>query len=141
MSDEKESPPPQWAVEMLEQQERQEAHLRAISDRQRRTAKAVADLALGMQAETHQSRARHSELLGVALAQRAQRTLAAGGAREREDDTDRVEIAKGVDVELSRARQRQLVQLFLTVLKAALLLAAGSIATLVHQLITASPTK
>jgi hypothetical protein len=117
--------------------------LSRLEDHQRRTARAVADLARGHQLEARQARARHGELLGIALASLPGATAQAAGGeleepepghlalRKRRDPSVRIQLPEGVTVELPR---KKILGLSVTLLKAAWYIGVGLLVAL-HWLV------
>lgn len=82
------------------------------ADRQRATARAVADLTLGLNAAKTAALARHDELTGLLLGFRAE-VLNPQGERRRlssEDRTDSFKLPTGDRVELTRRTQRRILR-------------------------------
>lgn len=91
--------------------ERIEAELRQCKERQKVTARAVADLAIGLNSGERQARDRHQELLGVALGQLAERKVAERTRKNSDDYTDKFKIPGGQgSVELTRGAQKRIVK-------------------------------
>lgn len=83
--------------------------LHQLAERQKLTAKAVADLALGLNSAERQARDRHQELVGIALGSIAERRT----ERERkssEDQTDSFKLSTGDKFELTRRTQKRIVR-------------------------------
>lgn len=99
--------------------ERIEEELRQCKDRQKVTARAVADLAIGLNSYARQSRDQHQELLGIVLGTMAEKRQ----ERERknsDDYTDKFKIPGGQgSVELTRGAQRRIIKWVLLAVVAA----------------------
>jgi hypothetical protein len=90
-----------------------EAQLAKIAERQKATARSVADLALGLNHESISHRDRHAETQGLILGLSAE--LRQAPARERRDSEDTKDfplpgLADGEHVRLSKRTQRKIIR-------------------------------
>ncbi len=96
---------------------REEARLG--KERQKVTARAVADLAIGLNSGERQARDRHQELLGIVMGAFAEKKIVERRRKDSEDQTDSFRIPGGQGhVELTRGAQRKLVKWVLLALAA-----------------------
>lgn len=100
--------------------------LRRVRERQKRTAKAVADLGLGLNSAQIASRNRDGETHGLILGLRSELavTPAPRDRKNSEDKTDSFRLPSGDSVELTRRTQKKLVRWVLLAVAAIALHAA-----------------